>query len=1158
MNSFGLGLVLNFVDNASAGMNSASQTFNQMSAMADSMTSSVGASATEMTAIAYSLSAVGDTLTDIGSSVIGTFSGITQQVIDSGMAMQGYRMQMSALYGDNLAEEKMQEITDYAKTSVFEIQSLIPAVTMMKAVGIEAMQEVTTSSGSATQRLLDYASDIAAMVPNMHNVYGTGVAAAMGAMKEYIAEGNAMSLKRGAGLDITGILGEDKGATMEERTQQIADLVEKLNILGYTENLQGTPTQRLSNLQDVLFETLTKIADSGVFEVYCGLLEKLSSWLFNIADDEETFNEITGILSDTISTLLSPLEKMLDWVIANSEAIIDWVKNNSTLTKNILLTVAAVGAFLVVGGSLLKMLSSIAFAMSGFQMLKSLPVLLGKLAIAALPLIAVAGLAYTAWSENMGGIRDSVTNLLSNLGDIVAIFFDAWEDNTLSEENFLKAKELGILPFISSILQLKYYWDYFLEGFKNGFKSVFLGVFSTLSAFGIDVDALMTKLSNFFAKLTQPGSEEEWTRLGEAVGALVAAIGMLYLVVKIFTPIVRGLVAIGKAAKWVANIFNTIKSMKVWTSIAKGIKDVATVIRGGQGVGVFAKLVEVIKAVASGGIGLKDAMTIVFGAVGTTVAGIISLVVGVGAAIFGFVKQLIDGFSWLWEIIKWVGIALGVVGAILLGAELWPAIIVGAVIGAITTIIVLIKDNWNAICDFFATVGPWIYNNVIKPVADFFVWLWNGIVGGVVTAFNAVKNFLISIPSWINNNVIQPICNFFASVANWIYSKVIQPVVNFFMTYIYPIFAKIVEIVAKIIEIIVVLIGVLVKWIYNNVIKPIIDFFVGLWNALVTGFNNCVEAIKTFFSNAVSWIDTNIIKPIGNFFTALWNRIVTGVNFCINGIKSVFSTITSWINSTIIQPITEFFSGLWSGLVEGVNTFISTIQNAFSSFVSFIELNIIQPISDFFTTLWEGIQTAFDTVAETISGVIKGAVQGVLNFVCGIINGVIWALNAAIDIINAIPGVNISKIEELELPELAMGGVVDKPTTAIIGEAGAEAVVPLENNTGWIEGLASAIAPMLSNTSSTVVPSEETVVNNNSNYDNRVDNNILTSSTSIHEGSSQTSKEEVHNDYSVTFEAGSVVIQLSGTSDDDLEKAAEKLMKIIARKQQLKAMAVRK
>ena len=45
-----------------------------------------------------------------------------------------------------------------------------------------------------------------------------------------------------------------------------------------------------------------------------------------------------------------------------------------------------------------------------------------------------------------------------------------------------------------------------------------------------------------------------------------------------------------------------------------------------------------------------------------------------------------------------------------------------------------------------------------------------------------------------------------------------------------------------------------------------------------------------------------------------------------------------------------------------------------------------------------------------------------------------------------------------KIPAYAMGGIVDKPTFAMIGEAGKEAVMPLERNTGWIDELATRIA----------------------------------------------------------------------------------------------------
>ena len=86
------------------------------------------------------------------------------------------------------------------------------------------------------------------------------------------------------------------------------------------------------------------------------------------------------------------------------------------------------------------------------------------------------------------------------------------------------------------------------------------------------------------------------------------------------------------------------------------------------------------------------------------------------------------------------------------------------------------------------------------------------------------------------------------------------------------------------------------------------------------------------------------------------------------------------------------------------------------------------------------------------------------------------------------------------------------------------------------------------------VPAETVAsVNNNSSFVTNTQNFVQTSpAPQIVEKTGETK-----NDYSVTFSAGSIIIQLANTSDSELEKSAEKIMKIIARKQQLRAMAVR-
>ena len=75
-----------------------------------------------------------------------------------------------------------------------------------------------------------------------------------------------------------------------------------------------------------------------------------------------------------------------------------------------------------------------------------------------------------------------------------------------------------------------------------------------------------------------------------------------------------------------------------------------------------------------------------------------------------------------------------------------------------------------------------------------------------------------------------------------------------------------------------------------------------------------------------------------------------------------------------------------------------------------------------------------------------------------IINGFISAINVAINVLNAIPGVSITKLDKLNAPQLEEGGVLKKGQVGILEGNGAEAVVPLEKNTEWINKVADQMA----------------------------------------------------------------------------------------------------
>lgn len=100
---------------------------------------------------------------------------------------------------------------------------------------------------------------------------------------------------------------------------------------------------------------------------------------------------------------------------------------------------------------------------------------------------------------------------------------------------------------------------------------------------------------------------------------------------------------------------------------------------------------------------------------------------------------------------------------------------------------------------------------------------------------------------------------------------------------------------------------------------------------------------------------------------------------------------------------------------------------------------------------WDSIKSK----TETITAKFKDSATAGLN-------ALISSLNAAIRKLQAVSIAGYKPFSGLkEIPKLARGGIVNNPgrgVVARVGEAGAEAVLPLENNTGWMDLLAERLA----------------------------------------------------------------------------------------------------
>ena len=93
----------------------------------------------------------------------------------------------------------------------------------------------------------------------------------------------------------------------------------------------------------------------------------------------------------------------------------------------------------------------------------------------------------------------------------------------------------------------------------------------------------------------------------------------------------------------------------------------------------------------------------------------------------------------------------------------------------------------------------------------------------------------------------------------------------------------------------------------------------------------------------------------------------------------------------------------------------------------------------------KAIGGAVGDLANTLADAFVGAIKWALNNI--VIDPINFAISKAVDVLDVTlgPFVNFPSVDEF-IPRLAEGGIVTGPTLALIGEAGPEAVVPLDGN----------------------------------------------------------------------------------------------------------------
>lgn len=772
---------------------------------------------------------------------------------------------------------------------------------------------------------------------------------------------------------------------------------------------------------------------------------------------------------------------------------------------------------------------------------------------------------------------------------------DAWNDYTLSDENFKKLNELGLIPLLSTILDLKRRFEAFWEGFKEGWADVSAKVVEGVKT----IMGWIDKLGQFFkpakdnmVEVNQVIGETDfsnWKDFGNTMAYVVSILG--------------GLMVISKIGSMIVSVGSTIMT------VGRGILSIIKFIS--SGIGFVLRLIPMLLGAIGG------AITAILGAVGIVVTLPAWLVGLIAVAITTVVVLIVKYWTQIKEFFINIGTAIaefctGVWDSICEGAS-WLADTVGT----------FFSDMWDGICEgaswlaetvggFFSSIwegicsgAEWCWNGIVAimtPVITFFSGLWEVIVGLAQIAWSVVTG-IVEIAFQIMRGIFMTFVE--------IFKMIFTPVVAFFQWAWDSISSGAEWCWNGIVE--------FVTWAWNGIcstvqwaLDGIVGFATWAWNGISSTAQTCWEAIVGFVEWAWSGITTacsiayQVIVTIWNgittFFSFIWNFVYTNIiqpiwNGIVNAIRGAYIIVTA-----IWNGIVAFFSWIWNGIKAGASMAWSVISSIISGVCNFVK-GVWSAITGFFSRLWGGVRSVTSSVWSGISSFISGvagAVQkawsGVTGFFSNIWNGIKesasavfdwlaskfeWVADIASKISGAWQGIKEGasagwekvKSGAKKMVGLSTGGYVKTEGVAMLHPNEVVVNAPLTkrldeflllNQRLMAKPPEPIVAPVEQKEDKSQGFNEENDDNKNkkvvfignepSDEDDKPRPRGFASFFSIPNRDPQPPTEEpktYHSDNRVTFEEGAIQIKLEKGDDKDAKNLAQKIMEEIKRQQEL-------
>lgn len=589
-----------------------------------------------------------------------------------------------------------------------------------------------------------------------------------------------------------------------------------------------------------------------------------------------------------------------------------------------------------------------------------------------------------------------------------------------------------------------------------------------------------------------------WGPTGLVIGLAVTAAASIKAVIDNggITNIESGIVAFTGLAAAIGAVSAAIKAFKLG-DLVKNLGAFFALVKEGNGfvatlAAAFPKLAGVIGTITGALSGFLGSIGAVFGATGTAavVAGaavIVAAIVGI-ISVIKFLKENWDAVGQaardffdnniapkldnIRESFRKVGEALGPVGE--------------AIGNIVKKVVEWVKSiDWlDGIGKAFEVLGGILFAAVTGPIAgaiNAFVSIWEGAaqaISGVVQILSGAVKAIIKLFSGdlqAAKDACEDILDGIVDLFEGLYKAIVGPVKEF--------------------------------------VEGVIKWFVELWDELVGHsvvpdmMDDIVGCFKELPERVFKWVK-NLADGVVKRTTDMWNNVVSGTRTKLGEarttIMSGWNNIKSYFNANIAPKLTKQYwlnkiDTVRAGLQQKLGEARTQIMNSWNAIRGYFTENIAPKLTkDYWmkkidtikqaassklgevrTTImnaWNSIKSWFNTNVKsklTVSywsakwGTIKDGAKSAFN---GVISIVEKAVNRIINKINTlswtipdwVPGVGGDKFgfnfKTISIPRLATGGIALRSTLANIGENGREAILPLDNNTSWMDALANKLA----------------------------------------------------------------------------------------------------